>query len=100
MNGLYDIIRRPVITEKTTANDDGNKYTFEVSLGANKHQVAEAVEKLFDVTVLRVNTAVMQGKRKRFGRTFGKRSNWKKAVVTLRDGDEIDFYAGDEELSE
>lgn len=98
MNNVYEIIRRPIVTEKTAAAEDANKYAFEVSLSANKHQIRSAVETLFDVRVVGVNTAIMQGKRKRFGRVFGKRSNWKKAVVTLAEGDTIEFYQGDEEM--
>ena len=94
---VYEIIKRPIVTEKTTMSQDDHQYVFEVDLRANKHQVRDAVEKLFDVNVTRVNTAVMAGKRKRFGRVFGKRSNWKKAIVTVREGDTIDFYVGDEE---
>lgn len=94
----FNVIKRPVVTEKTTLGADLNQYVFEVSLDANKHQIRDAVEGLFDVRVTRVRTAIMQGKRKRFGRTFGKRSNWKKAVVTLQEGDAIEFYG--EELEE
>lgn len=94
----FNVIKRPVVTEKTTLGADLNQYVFEVSLEANKHQIQDAVESLFDVRVTKVRTAVMQGKRKRFGRTFGKRSNWKKAVVTLAEGDTIEFYG--EELEE
>lgn len=95
---VFGIIKRPVVTEKTTLGADFQQYVFEVSLDANKHQIRAAIEELFDVNVTKVRTAVMQGKRKRFGRNFGKRSNWKKAVVTLRDGQSIDFYG--EELEE
>lgn len=93
MSTLYDIIKRPVITEKTTAAPAGT-YVFEVTMDANKHVIREAVEKLFGVKVTSVNTMVLAGKRKRFGRTTGKRSNRKKAVVTLADGHTIDFFAG------
>ncbi len=92
---VFSIIKRPVVTEKTTLGADLQQYVFEVSLEANKHQIRSAIESLFDVHVTKVRTAVMQGKRKRFGRNMGKRSNWKKAVVTLRDGESIEFY-GDE----
>lgn len=95
---VFGVIKRPVVTEKTTMGADLNQYVFEVALDANKHQIRDAVEGLFDVHVTQVRTAVMQGKRKRFGRTFGKRSNWKKAVVTLREGESIEFYG--EELDE
>ncbi len=99
MNSIFEIIKRPIVTEKTTLNQDLNQVVFEVALHANKHQIREAVEGLFDVRVSRVQTAVMQGKRKRFGRHFGKRANWKKAVVTLREGDSIDLFGAEEELT-
>ena len=98
---IYDIIRRPVITEKASGLEPDGKFVFEVDLKATKHQVRDAVERLFGVNVISVNTAVMQGKRKRFGRTLGKRSNWKKAVVTLREGQSISFFEeGLEETTE
>lgn len=99
MKSPYDVIKRPVSTEKTMGlADEGNKYVFEVALTANKPTIRNAVERIFEVNVQSVNTAVMQGKRKRFGRSLGKRSNWKKAVVTLAEGDTIDFYGEEEEL--
>ncbi len=91
MSGIYDIIKRPVVTEKTTNPLFPNRVSFEVSMDSNKHQIAQAVETLFSVHVVKVNTAVMPGKPKRFGRTLGRRSAWKKAVVTLRDGETIEF---------
>ena len=94
---VYDVIKRPLTTEKTTDAQVFNKFVFEVAKGATKNDIRNAVETLFDVKVEGVNTAIMQGKRKRFGRTMGKRSNWKKAVVSLREGDSIDFYVGGEE---
>ena len=94
MSTVYDIIRRPIVTEKTTAFEGTNQVVFEVSLDANKHMIRDAVERLFDVKVIRVNTAVMQGKRKRAGKNFGKRSNWKKALVTVADGEDLNFYTG------
>ena len=98
MSTVYDIIKRPIVTRMTTAFEGTNQVVFEVSLDANKHMIRDAVERLFDVKVIRVNTAVMQGKRKRFGQHFGKRSNWKKAIVTLQEGQTIDFYGEEEEL--
>jgi large subunit ribosomal protein L23 len=86
-----------VVTEKTTMGADLNQYVFEVSLESNKHHIRDAVEALFDVRVTKVRTAVMAGKRKRFGRHLGKRSNWKKAIVTLRDGDSIEIYGEETE---
>ena len=96
---VYDVIKRPLTTEKTTDAQVFNKFVFEVDKGATKNDIRVAVETLFNVHVSGVNTAIMQGKRKRFGKTMGKRSNWKKAVVSLREGDTIDFYmSGEEEL--
>lgn len=91
---IYDVIRRPVITEKSTVQaDDLNQYVFEVAPNANKIQVKEAVEVIFDVTVLKVNTMVMPAKRGRRGRNWYMRSKqWKKAVVTLAEGDEIELF--------
>jgi large subunit ribosomal protein L23 len=100
MSKIYEIIKRPLVTEKSQAGQVLNQVVFEVALDANKYTVRDAVEKLFDVNVVNVNTLIMQGKRKRFGQNFGKRSNWKKAVVTLKDGDTIDFYGEEEEVAE
>lgn len=91
----YRIIRRPIVTEKgSTLKDDNNQLVFEVSLDANKPEIRKAVEKIFKVTVLSVRTQNRQGKRKRMGRTTGRRRSWKKAVVTLKEGDRIDFFEG------
>lgn len=81
---LYDIIRRPIITEKANINSDTlSQYTFEVSLAANKIQIKDAVELIFDVDVLRVNTSIMAPKRGRRGRKFYiRKPRWKKAMVT------------------
>jgi large subunit ribosomal protein L23 len=73
---------------------------FEVALGANKYQIRQAIEKLFSVDVREVNTAIMKGKPKRFGRTIGRRANWKKAIVVLGEGQQIDFYPSEEEITE
>ena len=97
------IIKRPILlTEKAATNrEDNNQVTFEVDLKANKIQIRTAVEQLFGVKVTSVNTSVMRGKERRMGRGYGKLQNWKKAVVTLRPGDDIQFYdeedAGGEE---
>jgi|LJSS01.1.fsa_nt_gb large subunit ribosomal protein L23 len=90
----YSVIVRPLITEKGTLLAEQNKYAFQVLKGANKLQIKEAVEKAFDVTVLSVNTMVMPGKRKRVGRSQGMTSEWKKAIVTLAEGDRIEFFEG------
>ena len=93
---LEHIIKRPLIlTEKgSLMRDDHNKYLFEVDLRANKVEIRKAVEELFDVTVIDVNTLIVRGKPKRMGRTMTKTRNWKKAIVTLGADDSIDFFEG------
>ena len=92
---IYHIIRRPVITEKSTQLDEKlHKVVFEVDRRATKTQVRDAVEKLFKVKVLAVNSMRLRGKPIRRGRTFTNKSNMKKVIVTLRPGDRIDFYEG------
>ena len=89
---LHQMIRRPVISEKSTiAADSMHQVIFEVLNDATKSEIKEAVEALFDVTVQRVRVVNVRGKVKRFGRTPGKRKNWKKAYVRLAEGDDIDF---------
>ncbi|MBN1313229.1 MAG: 50S ribosomal protein L23 [Anaerolineae bacterium] len=90
---LYDIIRRPIITEKTTAQKDThNVYVFEVDIRANKPLIKEAVETIFDVDVLRVRTAIMPAKRgRRMRKTFIRTKEWKKAFVTVAPGQSIDI---------
>ena len=90
------IIRRPLImTEKgQLLREEDNKYTFEVDLSANKLQIKDAVETLFKVTVRDVRTLVMRGHMRRMGKTYAKTQNWKKAIVTLREGETIDFFEG------
>ncbi len=78
-----DIILRPIITEKSSSDIQEGKYTFEVAKNANKIQIATAVEKLFEVKVLNVNTMNVLGKEKRVGAHLGKTSNWKKAIVKI-----------------
>lgn len=91
----YQIIRRPIVTEKGSAlKDDNNQLVFEVDTDSNKSEVRKAVEKLFKVKVLSVRTQNRLGKRKRLGRTIGRRRSWKKAIVTLREGDRVDFFEG------
>jgi large subunit ribosomal protein L23 len=88
-----DIIKRPIaLTEKAARLKERNKVVFEVALGANKIQIKHAVESLFNVKVTDVNTLVQRGKPKRLGREELKRPNWKKAVVTLQEGDDIQFF--------
>ena len=90
-----DILKRPLITEKAThMKGTSNAVTFEVDRRAKKKQIQEAVEKLFKVKVLEVRTMNVSGKVKRRGRTVGLRPGWKKAIVTLKAGDRIEFFEG------
>ncbi len=85
-----EVIIAPMLTEKTTSlQNANNNYTFKVSLNANKIEIAEAIERIFNVNVLRVNTIRQRGKTKRMGRFVGKRADWKKAIVKLKEGDSI-----------
>ena len=90
----YDVIRRPVITEKATMTSEAGGVVFEVAKGAAKPQIKEAVEALFGVKVKRVNTVVTKGKRKRFRGVRGARADVKKAYVTLEEGNTIDVTTG------
>jgi large subunit ribosomal protein L23 len=89
-----DIIKRPIITEKSTDLMAENKYTFEVDLRATKTQVKTAVEEIFNVKVQKVNTSRVKGKLRRMGRHEGYTSDWKKAVVTLEPGHSIEVFGG------
>ena len=94
-NDLYLILKRPIITEKGTLQKEKfNKMTFEVNPKANKIEVKQAVETLFKVKVLSVHMMNIAGKKKRLGRSLGKKSDWKKAIVTLKEGERIDFFEG------
>lgn len=93
---IYSVIGRPVVTEKTSAQrDTENKIVFRVRKDANKVQIRQAIEQLFGVRVVNVNTLRMPSKPKRVGRVVGRRSGWKKAIVTLSADDSIEFYAND-----
>jgi large subunit ribosomal protein L23 len=88
----YDVLVRPITTEKTDRlNDIGNRVVFEVRSEANKRQVKEAVEAVFKVKVTEVRTMIMPGKQRRWGRHLARTPKWKKAVVTLAQGDKIDL---------
>ncbi len=91
---MYHIIRRALITEKSTMAKDENKYVFEVDRRANKIEVAGAVEKLFKVKVLEVHVMNVTGKKKRVGKIMGEKRSWKKAIVTLAPGSRIEIYEG------
>ena len=95
MKEAQKIIRRPLITEKSTRQkEESRQYVFEVHRDANKIEIQSAVERLFKVTVLQVRTSNVLGKIKRLGRRYGKRPDWKKAIITLKEGDRIDFFEG------
>ena len=93
---MTGILRRPIVTEKITGLQDKRQFSFEVAPHANKIQIAMAVEKKFKVTVVSVRTMVVKGKRKtqltRRGRFEGRKNTWKKAIVTLKEGDKIDYF--------
>lgn len=90
---IYDVIKKPLITEKTTlAKDARNVVAVVVNNDANKIQIKQAAEKLFKVEVSAVRTVNMAGKVKRTGKNIGKRSNWKKAYISLNVGSNIDFF--------
>ncbi|MBN8531598.1 MAG: 50S ribosomal protein L23 [Alphaproteobacteria bacterium] len=90
----YDVIRSPMITEKSTAASEFNKVVFRVATDARKDEIKAAVEALFKVKVSKVNTLNVQGKIKAFRGRLGKRQDYKKAVVTLAEGSSIDFASG------
>jgi large subunit ribosomal protein L23 len=90
----YDVIRRPVITEKATMASDNGAVVFEVAIDANKPEIKEAVETLFGVKVKAVNTTITKGKVKRFRGVKGRRNDVKKAYVTLEEGNTIDVTTG------
>ena len=95
MKEAQKIVRRPLVTEKSTRQkEEGRQYVFEVDPNANKIEIQRAVEQLFKVTVMQVRTANVLGKMKRLGRRYGKRPDWKRAIVTLKEGDRIDFFEG------
>ncbi|MCA0042416.1 50S ribosomal protein L23 [Celeribacter litoreus] len=91
---LYDVIRKPIITEKATMASENGAVVFEVAIDSNKPQIKKAVEELFGVKVKAVNTVVTKGKTKRFRGQPGKRKDVKKAYVTLEDGNAIDVSTG------
>jgi len=94
MEKAYDIVRSPVITEKATMGSEHNQVTFRVPLDATKGEIKAAVEQVFNVKVTAVNTLRQQGKTKRFKGVLGKRSDVKKAIVSLAEGQSIDVTTG------
>jgi large subunit ribosomal protein L23 len=91
---LYEVLRRPLITEKATLLKEEDKYAFEVGGKATKSQIKEAVEQAFKVKVSKVNVITVPGKTRRFGRRQVTGSSWKKAIVTLVPGHKITFFEG------
>lgn len=88
---IFGTLKKQLLTEKSLiSRDKQNKYTFAVSNKANKHDVKEAIETIFKVTVLKVSTISVGGKEAKVGKSVGKKSDWKKAIVTLKEGDRID----------
>jgi len=92
---MYQVVIKPLVTEKGTMMlSEGNWVTFKVHPDANKIEVREAIQKIFSVSVLQVNTQIVRGKRKRFGKTMGQSKAWKKAMVQLKEGDKIEVFEG------
>ena len=91
----YDIVKRPLDTEKTNKQKENyNQFSFEVDRRANRIEIGNAVETLFNVKVAQVRTIQVKGKRTQRGRIMGKRKDWKKAIVKLMPGERIDFFEG------
>ncbi len=92
---IFDVIRAPQMSEKTLSlKEEANQFAFQVDQRANKIQIKESIEKSFKVKVLKVRTMNVRGKKKRLGRYQGLRSSWKKALVTLKEGDTIEYFEG------
>ena len=94
MNSLYDIIKFPVVTEKSTKISENNQFVFKVGINSSKDEIKKAVEKVFKVKVKAVNTIKVKGKNKLFKGTKGKRSDFKKAIITLVKGETLDYSGG------
>ncbi len=95
MKSEYRLITRPYITEKVLLlKEDGNKVVFKIRKDTNKIELKNAIESIFNVTVEAINTLTVKGKKKRLGRYEGRKSDWKKAIVTLKEGDTIEYFEG------
>ncbi len=90
----YNVIKRPLLTEKLSRQKDANLYAFEVDTRTNKIEIKQAVETMFKVKVLDVHTVTMPGKNRRFGARVTEKRSWKKAIVSLKPGDRIELYEG------
>ena len=94
MKDVYSVLKRPLFTEKNDRlKENFNKFAFEVEMKANKVEIRQAVEQIFGVSVVKVNTMRVHGKVKRRGRSVGRRPDWKKAIVTLKEGDTIPIWS-------
>ena len=92
---LYEVLKRPIVTEKSSYQSGSlHRYTFEVDRRANKHQIKQAVEEVFGVSVTAVNVINVRGKTRRRGRQTGRTPDWRKAIVTLVPGDTIELFEG------
>ena len=92
---IFDVLRAPKMSEKTLSlKEEANQFAFEVDQRANKIQIKESIEKSFKVSVLKVRTMNVRGKKKRLGRYQGLKSSWKKAIVTLKEGDTCEYFEG------
>ncbi len=94
MKTAYDVILKPVVTEKTVAMMEEGKYTFKVAKTANKFEIKKAVNEIFKVDVVNISTMNVKGKKKRMGRSEGMTPGWKKAIVTLKEGQQIEVFEG------
>ena len=95
MKNQYNLITKPHITEKVLLlKEEGNKVVFKIRKDTNKIELKTAIESMFNVTVEAINTLTVRGKKKRLGRHEGRKSDWKKAVVTLKEGDTIEYFEG------
>jgi large subunit ribosomal protein L23 len=95
MRTVFEVIKKPIISEKGTVQAETLRtYAFQVAPSSNKQEIREAIEKLFKVKVEKVRTMLVHGKYKRSGRFVAKRTNWKKALVTLKEGQKIEFFQG------
>ena len=100
MNSVYNVIIRPVISERSYDLMEQGKYTFEVARTAPKEEIRDAVEKIFGVHVVKVNTVNVKPKNKRVRMQQGKTRQWKKAIVTLKEGESIEIFANDQQAAE
>lgn len=93
MRSKYDVIKRPILSEKSNALSElGNQFVFEVALSASKDEVRDAVQQLFNVKVKKVRSMIVHTEAKRFAKGFSSSTNWKKAIVTVAEGQKIDFF--------